>query len=108
MPPEWWRLVAQAQSTKPEELEPFLRVVAPYTVVAVAVGEIGPVGGVTWRGEQALAASTTVIDANGEEHSPLPASIVGADARNVAMLAKTLLAGVIGPVENVHVFFFPD
>jgi hypothetical protein len=109
IPVDFWRMSmdANANVTK-EQADQFIAILASYTLVALADGDIGPVGGVTWKGEEALRSALMVIDGNGREYQPIPSAQVSPDAANVSAILKPVLANMVGSLgQNVHFFYFP-
>ena len=109
VPVDLWPVAMGANpNVSKQQIDQLVRVMSPYTLIAVADGEVGPLGGVNWMSEGALRSRLAIVDSKGEEYTPLSPEQVGADARNLAAVLKPLLTNVVGAVgENLHFFYFP-
>ena len=108
MPVEFWRESIAQNAGSQDETEKLVGALAPYVMIGVAYGAMGPFGGVTWTPVAEIAANAVVIDAAGREYKPLAEDQINPDAKNLAGMLKPVLVNLIGPMgEHFHVFYFP-
>jgi hypothetical protein len=110
IPVDFWRLTAPSNpNVSSDQIEQFVRVLSPYTLIAAAHGDMGPFGGVTWTSDNTLRSGLVIMDSSGHEYTPMALEQVSADAKNFAAILKPLLTGLLGAVgENLHFFYFPS
>lgn len=107
IPAEFWRASAPASSPR-EQIDELVKILTPYTVVTVAFGDVGPLGGVTWATEDALRSRLAIVDSTGREYAPIATEQVSADAKNLAAILKPILTNFLGPMgQNMHFVYFP-
>ena len=108
LPEQFWEAsLSQNPAIIPAQIEDFLAVVRPYTIIAVVDGTMGPFGGVTYTSEQAIRHSVVVRDTRGRRHSPLPESEVSPDTAILLGMMKPMVTNMLGPVgENMHFLVF--
>jgi hypothetical protein len=109
LPEAYWQAVFAQDATMTEaQVEEFLSVLRPYTLVAVVDGKIGPFGGVTYKAEKDIRSGTRFIDNQGSEYVPFREDEVDADAKNLLSAMKPVLANILGPMgQNVNFYLFP-
>ncbi|MHC5057648.1 MAG: hypothetical protein ACYTKD_23500 [Planctomycetota bacterium] len=109
LPEEFWRAsMAQNPGVTKQMVQEIVDTVRPYTMVVVIDGDIGAFGGVTYRSEAVVRGKTTLKDASGRTHTPLPADRIDPDTTNLMKMMKPLLANMAGPMgQNMHFFVFP-
>ena len=109
IPEEFWRgSLTQDPSMTASQVEQFLKVVRPYTVVVVADGKVGPLGGITYKPEPAIRSCIKIRDTDGATYAPLAADAIAADAKNLLSVMKPVLENALGPAgKNMHFFVFP-
>jgi hypothetical protein len=109
IPTDYWRVaLASSPNVPTSAVDEIERVLAAYTLMVIASGEIGPLAGVTWTPEETIRATAVLRDRGGAEHRPLPAERIAPDAKSLATFIKPLLASIMGPMgENMHMVFFP-
>ena len=108
LPEDFWRVsFSQDPSVPPAQVEEFLSVIRPYTIVGIIDGKIGPLGGVTFSRESDVRNSVFLTDIRGRRFAPLRDSEVNADTRVLLQLLKPMLTGMAGPMgENMHFIVF--
>ena len=109
IPEDFWRVsLSQDKRMTAEGVEEILKVLRPYTLVAVADGTIGPMGGVTFKPESEIRGQLVLVDTSGKVHRPLAADAVSGDIKNLLGFMKPVLSNMLGPMgENLHFFAFP-
>lgn len=108
MPEIFWKSAMASSGLGSEDLEEILEVVRPYTILAVADGRLGPLGGVTFTPEEEVGKSVRLVDERGTLFTPLSEDEVSPDAINLVNAMKPGIASAAGPVgENMHFYFFP-
>ena len=108
IPAEFWRVSVPATASR-EQIDQLVGVLRPYTLIAVAAGDLGPLGGVTWAAEDSVRSQLAILDSGGREYAPVPSDQVSADARNVAAIMRPVLGNVVGPMgQNMHFVYFPS
>ncbi len=108
IPVEFWRLTMISNpSVSKDQIEQVVRVLSSYTLIAVADGDIGPFGGVTWTTEETLRSRLVMLDSNDQEYKPLPAEQINSDAKNLVVILKPVFANLLGSLgENLRFFYF--
>jgi hypothetical protein len=109
MPPLLWRhTLAQSASMTGEDIEDFVKVLKPYTLVAVVAGSIGPFGGVTYVPEETLLTRVWIKDGYGTLYGPLSGNTIDADTEMFLAMMKPMFVNLLGPMgRNMHFFLFP-
>ena len=109
LPGTYWRVSAAKSSGLTEDgMRRVEEALSPYLLLAVASGEVGPFGGVSWASEGRMRETVTVIDAKGAVIAPLSPDGVSADAQNLRGMLRPIFTGMLGPLgENLHLLFFP-
>ena len=110
MPEAFWRAtLTQGQAMTAAGADQFLSVLRPYVLVAVVDGSIGPLGGMTFMDQAALASTIRLVDGLGARYSPFDVKDLTSDARNLSAMMRPVLSSMIGQMgENMHFFFFPS
>jgi hypothetical protein len=108
MPTRFWRVTAAASgSTDEKSMKELEDMLGAYVLIAVANGDLGPLGGVTWTSEEEIRKTTRLVDAKGNQIAPLAQDAVSADARNLAAMMRPVLTNIAGPIgENLHLLYF--
>jgi hypothetical protein len=109
VPEEFWRAsLAQSPAITAAQMEEMLKVLRPYTMVAVLDGAIGPFGGVTYNSEEWLRSNTRLVDQQGKSYSPYTEDKIDADTKNMLQVMKPVLGNMLGPLgQNIHFLLFP-
>jgi len=107
IPEEFWRISFDPTMTEAQTDE-FIKVLRPYTFIAVVVGKVGPFGGITYRSESSIRADIQIKDSQGIRYRPLGEDKIDADAKDFLSMAKSILANMGGSMgENLCVILFP-
>jgi hypothetical protein len=109
IPEEFWRAsFAQAPMLAETQVEEFLKVLRPYTLIAVIDGKIGMFGGITFKSEAEIRAHISIKDNEGTFYEPLREDQIDADIKNFLSMMTPLFANMLGPMgQNMHFFLFP-
>jgi hypothetical protein len=110
IPAEFWKAsLAQTPGITAEQTEDLLKVLRPYTVVAVLDMRVGPFGGATYQPEDWLRANTRLVDAKGRRYAPKLDEDIDADTQNLLQAIKPVLVNLLGSMgQNMHFFLFPS
>jgi TonB family protein len=110
VPEEFWQAsLSEASEVTPAQVEEFLKVLRPYTVVAVVDGTIGTFGGITYRSEEIIRTTTRLVDEQGVSYAPMTDDEVDSDTKNLLQMMTPAIANVIGPMgQNMHFLLFPS
>jgi hypothetical protein len=110
LPEDFWTEYAlKGRDLTPDQLEQFLKIMRPYTMVAVMHGSIGPMGGVKYTSVDSIRANTRLIDSSGHVYAAYPDSAISPDAINFLQMMHPLLANMMGAMgENMHFLMFPS
>jgi len=104
----WWATFAQNPTMTKTQTEEFVKVLRPYTFIAVVDGKIGAFGGVTYRTEAEIRAGTQIKDRQGARYRPLSEDKLDADTKNFLSMMKPILVNMLGPLgQNMHFLLFP-
>lgn len=109
IPLEFWAATfAQDPNMTPAQTEEFLKVLRPYTLLAVVDGAVGTFGGITYRPEAEIRSNLTLRDSKGASIPPIETSAVSGDVINLIQMMKPVLANMLGPMgENFNFYIFP-
>jgi hypothetical protein len=109
IPEEFWSAsLSQSADMSSTQAEEFLKVLRPYFVLVVVDGQMGPIGGLTFRPEATVRESVQLVDASGKRYRPLNNDSLGGDIRNLLQMFKPILGNMLGPIgQNMHFLLFP-
>ena len=109
VPEEFWKAsFAQSQSLTATQIDEFLKVVRPNTMIVVVDGKVGSFGGVTYKSEAFIRANTRLLDSQGKSYRPRTEDEVDADTKNMLQMMRPILANMLGPMgQNMHFLVFP-
>lgn len=109
IPEEYWSAsLSQAPNMTASQVAEFLRVIRPYTMVAVLDGAIGPFGGITYKSEDSIRASTRLLDSGGKSYAALTDDEIDADTKAMLQMLKPIMVSMLGPMgQNMHFLLFP-
>ena len=109
LPEQYWRAsMANDKAVNPAQAEEILRIIRPYTIIAVVDGSMGAMGGVTYRSEGYLRGNMSIKDAQGHIYAPLGDDQITPDARNLLQVLKPIIANILGPLgQNMYFLVFP-
>ncbi len=109
IPEEYWQAsFSQNPNMTPDQIEEFLKVFRPYTLIAVVDGTLGTYGTVTYKTETEIRSKIRIVDSQGNIYLPLSETEVGADTKSFLAMMKPMLANVLGPIgQNMYFFLFP-
>jgi hypothetical protein len=102
----WWIPDAfwQSLSKKPGDMDPLVRAVHNYTLVAVIDAQVSPLAAFTYKPEDEVRNSTKIYDRSGNAYSPIDKSKLSADLTNFLGIMKPVLANAMGQLGNNVVF----
>ena len=104
----WEAVLKQDPRMQPSQIDDFVKVLRPYTIIVAVDGKVGPIGGIQYKTEAHIRAAIRVVDKQGNTYAPLAAQKINADARNFLAMMKPILVNTIGPMgKNMHFFLFP-
>ena len=109
IPEEFWAgCMNQNTNATPAQARTLLRIVRPYTIVAVVDGAIGLFGGVTYKSENWIRGNTRLVDDQGKSYVPMTEDEIDGDLKNMLQMTKPVMANMLGPMgQNVHFLLFP-
>jgi len=109
IPEEYWRAsFAQNPNMTPTQIEDFIKVFRPYTIVAVVDGAMGTYGTVKYKTEAEIRADILIIDDRRNTYLPVTEAEINADAQGFLAAMKPMLANALGPIgQNMYFFLFP-
>ena len=109
LPEQFWQASQGQNPTVTEaQVNRFLDVTRRYTLIAVAAGQMGAFGGVTYKSGDAVRTGVTIRDARGSTYAPLSGPSVDPDMKNLLEMMKPVVANMIGPLgQNTHFLLFP-
>jgi hypothetical protein len=109
IPTEYWGVaMAQDPTVTRAQIEQFLTLVRPYTLVAVVKAEMGMFGVKEYESEEELRAHVWILDGKGKRYAPLADEDVKADTKTFLAMMKPVLSNMIGPMGgNFHFLVFP-
>ena len=109
IPEDFWRAsFEQNPNTTAAQIEEFMKVLRPYTMVVAVDGKIGSLGGVTYESESTIRNSIRLIDNQGNNYRALSNEKVDADMKNFLSMMKPVLVNILGPLgQNMYFYLFP-
>lgn len=109
VPTEFWEAsMAQDGTVASDEIDDFVKVLTPYTVVFAVDGTMGEFGGITYVSEKKIRKTIRLVDSKGERHAPLAKEDVNPDAVNLLAMLRPVIVNMLGPLgENMHFLVFP-
>ena len=108
IPPEYWRIVLEGEKLAKPDIEEFVAVLRPYTIVAVFDGKIDGAGNTTFRSEADVRKSIRLIDAAGTEYAPMAVDQIGPTPREMLKLIRPMIVNALGKVgTNFYFIVFP-
>lgn len=108
-PDEYWQLaLSQSPNASTAQAEEFMKVLRPYTVVAVIDGAVGTYGTVTYKSEADIRSRIQLVDNQGNTYAPYADDAVSAEAKGLLAIMKMGITNSMGPKgQNMYFFFFP-
>lgn len=109
IPEEFWLAsAAQDPSFTDAQAQEIIKILQPYTIIAVVDGTVGSFGGVTYNPESSIRSNIVLIGTDGLSYRPLSSQTIGADAKNLISMLKPVIANMLGEMgQNFHFFLFP-
>ncbi len=109
IPEEYWLAsFSQDPSISDAQAEELVSVLRPYTLILAVDGNIGTMGGVTYKSEEVMRAEILLKDVKGNAYRPYGEDKITPDAKNFMAIMKPIFANILGPFgENMHFFLFP-
>ena len=109
IPNEYWEVSLAADPATAGEAANIVAVLKDYTVFAIADGEIGSFGGVTYVSKELLSDNLTIVDQHGDKFKPLSDKKVSEDTKIFLSMMKPVFASMMGPMgENMHFMLFTN
>lgn len=108
-PEEYWQFaLAQSPNITKIQIEEFLKVLRPYTTIAVVDGKVGTFAGITYKSKIEILSRIQIIDSQGIQYQAINDENIDADTKNFFAMMKPILANMIGKMgENMHFILFP-
>jgi len=110
IPEQFWQ--AAAANNNPAgsaQSDALMKIMGRYTFISVVDGQLGPLGGVTYKSEELVRNSVTLKDSMGVSYSPLADTAIDADMRIILQLFKPIFTNIAGPLgQNMHILLFPS
>jgi len=109
IPEEYWKAsFAQNPNMTAAQIEDFVKVFRPYTVIAAVDGTMGTYGSVTYKTEAEIRSTIKLVDGQGNAYVPLNEEEISADTKSFLAAMKPMLANALGPIgQNMYFFIFP-
>ena len=110
LPEQFWQAAAaKSNPAGAVQSDALMKVMRRYTLIAVVDGQVGPLGGITYKSEELVRSSVTLKDSMGVSYPPLADTAIDADMRILLQLFKPVVANVAGPLgQNMHMLVFPS
>jgi hypothetical protein len=109
IPEQFWRASFAANpNLTQEQIDNFLKIVRPYTIVVIVKGDFGPFAGVTYDTATSIRTNLVLIDNVGNKYSPLDDEDTSVDMQNFLSMMKPVFANMLGSMgKNFDFFTFP-
>ena len=110
IPEDFWRAsFEQNPNMTAAQIEEFIKVLHPYTMIVAVDGKVGSFGGVTYESESTIRNSIWLVDKQRNKYRPLSNERVDADMKNFLSMMKPVLVNILGPLgQNMYFFLFPS
>ncbi len=108
IPEEFWAAsLAQNPQMTTSQIEEFLKVIRPYTIVVVVDGTMGAFGGITYKSEDFIRANTRLLDSQGKSYVPKNEAEVDVNTKNMLQMLKPVFVNMLGAMgQNMHFLLF--
>lgn len=108
VPEEYWRAsFEQSSGVNATQVEEFLKALRPYIVIVALDGDMGPLGGITYKSKENIQSSMYILDSVGNKYYPLENDKIDSNTNNFLSLMKPVFANMLGPVgENMNFYLF--
>jgi len=108
IPEEFWKVALVEGGLTSAQVEDFVKVLRPYTLVIVVDGTMGPIGGATFKTEDQVRSTLRVKDSQGNQYDALPTAEFNADLSNLVAVMKPMLQNLMGQMgQHMYIFAFP-
>lgn len=105
LPTEFWRISLESSGrVTSKEVERFTKELDPYVVVAVADGQVGLAGSVTFSEPELVKNAVTIENGRGETFSPLPDEAISGGVRNLTQMMRPVFGNMMGSL-GLHTTF---
>lgn len=110
IPEEYWKAsFSQNPNMTAQQVEDFVKVFRPYTLIAVVEGKMGTYGTITYKNEADIRGEIKLKDTAGTEYTALSDEAVNVDTKNLLAMMKPVLANILGPMgQNMYFYLFPN
>ncbi len=107
-PDEYWETaIAENGRMTDEQVQEFIKVTRPYSILGVASGDYGIMGGLTYASEDEIRSNIKLLDDKAASLAPLDAESLDPDFANVLIILKPVIANMLGQFgENLHFIVF--
>lgn len=108
MPLEFWKVsMLQDPSITKNEINEFLKVLEPYTIVAVIDGRFGMFGTLTYENPDTIRHKYRMMDKEGALHAPLDESVLSSEVQVLLSMFKPMMSNMLGEMgQNLQFFVF--
>jgi TonB family protein len=111
VPEQFWQAAAErsAATGNSTQIEELLKVLRRYTLVCIVDGQLGSLGGITYKSEELIRSSVTVKDSRGASYAPLLDSEVSPDMKILLLIFKPIFTNTAGTLgQNMNFLLFPS
>jgi hypothetical protein len=109
LPIEFWEVIlGRSSMLTPEFAQEFIAAFGSYNIIVVVSGKVGAFGGITYKAEDDMRSSISVVDSDGQAYLPIDVSEISVDLKNFLDTLKPIMANMLGPMgKNMNPFLFP-
>lgn len=108
IPNDFWTATFEAEKIPKSQIDEFMGLVAPYTIIVVVDGKIGREGKIVYRAESDVRRTIRIADLDGKEYLPLPIDKYGPGVTAIVKVIRPMLVSAMGPLgANMNFFVFP-
>jgi hypothetical protein len=110
VPEEFWTASFQDDTSMTEaQKQSFVKMLRPYTLVAVVRGTIGDFGTITYLDEKDIRAGLRLIGTDGSSYEPIDEEKASDEAKLLLHIIQPILANAAGKLgENMRFYLFPS
>ncbi|MFT5823862.1 MAG: hypothetical protein ACI8ZM_005127 [Crocinitomix sp.] len=108
MPLEFWKVsMLQDPTLDKGQMNDFLKVLEPYTIVAVIDGKFGLFGSLTYEDPDTIRTKYNMMDKDGGLHAPLEEATLNSEVQVLLSMFKPMMSNMLGEMgENLQFFVF--
>jgi hypothetical protein len=108
IPEEFWTESFKSNpAVSKTQMDQFISIIHPYTLIVAVDGKVGVMGGVTYSSENDVRTSIELTSPTGKKYSPIGDSLYTPDLKNFLSMMKPVLGNMLGQMgANMNFYLF--